>query len=187
MFNEKADERLDTVFPGAAAMWKRDQRPYDLNQFLDDPGQLERTLEMIEPNVPLGGFVSVKWISFKQGMPYLDEKHKQLIKDKCTIPATSENLKLKKQLEDFSGGYNEFLAFLESRFKRKIILRDFRGIKVDENGVLGPDFANLLKMITKSTDPDYHESVSAPGRSIPKPEVKKQVKVPESFKMNTDE
>jgi hypothetical protein len=187
MFNEKADESLNKVFPGAAAMWKRDQRPYDLNQFLDDPGRLLRTLQGLKPNIPLGGFASVKWISFKDGMSYLDDKHRELIKQKCTIPGTPENLKLKSELEGFSGSYNQFLATIEAKFGRKIILRDFRGIKVDENGHLGPDFANLLKMITKSTDPDYIEGVSAPGRSIPKPEVKKQVKVPESFKMNTDE
>jgi hypothetical protein len=182
MFNEKADESLNKVFPGAAAMWKRDQRPYDLNTFLDDPGRLLRTLQGLKPNIPLGGFASVKWISFKDGMPYLDDKHRELIKQKCGIEATPENIKLKTELENFSGSYNSFLAMLEAKFQRKFILRDFKGLKVDENGVLGPDFANLLKMIMQTSDPAYVEGLSAPGRNPLKPEVKKAVKIPENWK-----
>jgi len=182
MFNQKADESLNKVFPGAATMWKRDQRPYDLNQFLDDPGRLLRTLQGLKPSIVMGGFASVKWISFKDGMPYLDDKHRELIKQKCSIAGTPENLKLKTELEGFSGSYNSFLAMLEAKFQRKFILRDFKGLKVDENGVLGPDFANLLKMIMQTSDPDFVEGVSSPGRNPIKPEIKKQIKVPEDWK-----
>jgi hypothetical protein len=113
-------------------------------------------------------------------MPFLSDETKQAIREKCTIPGTPENVKLKTELEGFSGSYNQFLATIEAKFGRKIILKDFRGISVSESGHLGPDYRNLLKMIMQTSDPDYVEGMEAPGRTSPK-EIKKAVKIPENW------
>jgi len=153
MFQTEANKKIDADYwPGAHL-----QQENRFKLKLEDPEKTNRLLKSFSsPEFKPGDlFSSTAWIDFDNaGRPYLSDKTREMIKEKCTVFAEPELRDALKNIETMVAAINKFKSFGRERTGRDVSLSDFPGLKMNGDE-LQTDVSGFIRAFYFENDPDY--------------------------------